>query len=245
MPVKPDDFDDANPTEIGSLSANPSAFSPRSRPSALSPPSDLVSGGSERIVHVAKTPTYWKIIIGSLMLATVICAAGWSKSAEDSARRLRFIQSDLEDAQNARDYFRQKLSEALAGSPLVISSVELTNTAEGNSDLGNGPTDDFEKDSIRYINFHLRGPNRFYRLQDLTGQIDVRFISPDGVLDRGSKSPPNFSFSVPIQAPGYEESWDVSSGWGSKDKSLFDRGRWQIEFFDRGKKIGDKSFTVH
>lgn len=244
MPIDPAEFDRANPTEISSPSSTPSVFSPRSRPSALNSQIDSVSD-SKHMVYVTRTPTYWKIIVGIVMLTTVICAVGWIKSAEDSARRLRFVQSDLEDAQNARDDFRRRLSETLAGSPLVISSVELTNTNYDGDDLGKGPTDDFDKDRIRYIFFRLRGPNRFYRLQDLTEQIDVRFISPDGILFRGSKSPQNSTTSVQIQAPEYAESWEMSQGWGNKDEGTFDRGHWHIEFFDRGKKIGDKSFTVH
>jgi hypothetical protein len=215
MPIDPLDFDASN-TPLGPSEPGIAATSDTPENAAPAPP---------------PLPSIWKKVAAFLAVASVICGIGWIKSAEDfaaSSTELRYLQ--------------HKFSKSLAAG--LISRIDLTNTADGARDLGNGPTDEFDADSIRYITYRLTGTNPFWGGEDFEGQIDIKFISPNGTIDRGHNSPPGFTFSLPVRIGADEKTWEAESSWGNKDKNHFAKGIWHIQFFYDGRLMANKPFTV-
>ena len=151
--------------------------------------------------------------------------------AESYLDKAAEIDPDLDGLKEAR----QALAELTAPRTISILDFRLFNAAEGGKRIGSD-SNSFPKDEIRYIYFELTYSNNTGR----EGSIGVKYIRPDGVVDRGKDSPAGLTLKFDAR-PGESEH---SSGWGNADESTYAPGTHRIEFWWKNKKLGEKTFFV-
>lgn len=84
-------------------------------------------------------------------------------------------------------------------------------------------------------------------LNSQKAQVDIKFITPYGI-STGSVSRRGYSYSCDVN---FERGYDYGirtyelSGWGSEKVGNWSPGKYKIEFYIKGKKIGSTSFTIY
>ena len=123
-------------------------------------------------------------------------------------------------------------------SPLRITALKLRNEMKDGTPLSDYGWS-FDRDEIQYITFYATLANT--TAQPQKGRMGVKFFKPDGTLMRGSKSPEGFTLE---QDANVINSASVTNGWGRSTGGSFELGRYRIEFWWNGKRIGQTLFTV-
>ena len=123
-------------------------------------------------------------------------------------------------------------------SPLRITALKLRNEMSDGTPLSDYGWS-FERDEIQYITFYATLANT--TAQPQKGRMSVKFIKPDGTLMQGSKSPNGFTFDQDVNVVN---SASVTNGWGRSTGGSYEPGRYRIEFWWDGKRIGQTLFTV-
>ena len=123
-------------------------------------------------------------------------------------------------------------------SPLRITALKLRNEMKDGTPLSDYGWS-FERDEIQYITFYATLANT--TAQPQKGRMSVKFIKPDGTLMQGSKSPNGFTFDQDVNVVN---SASVTNGWGRSTGGSYEPGRYRIEFWWDGKRIGQTLFTV-
>lgn len=129
-----------------------------------------------------------------------------------------------------------------ASGPLAVDDIVLQNTTYGGDSLG-PPTTSFTRREIRYIAFRATLRNNAVGLEGVSGKLGVKYIDPaDDVVGTDSSG---FTFQLPLAVSTNEETQAVTSSWGGDSGGIFRRtGRWRIEFWFNGRKVGEAPFTV-
>ncbi|MFB3132364.1 MAG: hypothetical protein ACE10K_07570, partial [Rhodothermales bacterium] len=81
-------------------------------------------------------------------------------------------------------------------------------------------------------------------IRSASGSLGIKFFKPNGTLNRGSSSPPNFSFVQQINLDSTRTE-NYSMGYGHATVGTYSTGHHRIEFWWQGVKIGETSFTVY
>ena len=123
-------------------------------------------------------------------------------------------------------------------SPLRITALKLRNEMKDGTPLSDYGWS-FDRDEIQYITFYATLANT--TAQPQKGRMGVKFFKPDGTLMQGSKSPEGFTFDQDVNVIN---SASATNGWGRSTGGSFELGRYRIEFWWNGKRIGQTLFTV-
>jgi len=174
---------------------------------------------------------------------------GWKIAAGVFAVALFISLVVLFNAQQQVEQLQQQETQRLGvvkQQPLAISQITLMNGTQDGHAIGNSPADEFDSGAVRFIFFHLTGPNQFFGAQDYSTTIYTKYVNPEGVLSSNPKvSPDGFTLSAKISMSSGNATWVGDSGWGSQSGGTFEKGVWRIQFFDAGKEfIAEKSFSI-
>lgn len=138
---------------------------------------------------------------------------------------------------------KQRQEAMIAQEPFTIRKIELRNES------AQGPlssvTDRFAGKDIRYIKFYLTLQNNAYAVKDFEGDLKVKYLDPDGILNVGPKSPDGYTLSNHFSMPSSMTTMQISGGWGDAQRGHFSIGRWRIEIWWEGRKMGETSFLVY
>ena len=123
-------------------------------------------------------------------------------------------------------------------SPLRITALKLRNEMKDGTPLSDYGWS-FDRDEIQYITFYATLANT--TAQPQKGRMGVKFFKPDGTLMRGSKSPEGVTLEQDVNVIN---SSSVTNGWGRSTGGSYEQGRYRIEFWWNGIRIGQTLFTV-
>jgi len=126
--------------------------------------------------------------------------------------------------------------------PLKVEGIVLRNVDENGNVLG-GPASSFARKDIRFILFEATLRNNAAGLYGVDGNLDVKYIDPKGKVDRAD--PEGFSLHKQLSVSSTYETVTRSGSLGSKAAGRFDTGRWRLELWFRGRKVGETNFTVY
>ena len=198
-------------------------------------------------VREVPTGSGWKTATGLLAALLVICLFGLFVVAGSQSK----VQSELnyerdkvssltskvdgltkenEEVNKKLDSEKKVRSTLAKSNPITLSDIKLTykHVSEG------GP--------VSFVDWSVTLQNNAVGLNLLEGKLKVKFIKPDGTLDRGSSSPLYFTQEKDISI---KERESVSSSWGCDQGGCWQQGSfYRIEFWWEGKKIGDKDFKL-
>jgi hypothetical protein len=94
----------------------------------------------------------------------------------------------------------------------------------------------FSRSSARYIYGEVYVENRLYNREDNPVKLDYKYYSPDGSLF-GETS---YEHTIP-----YTDEWYyIWQGWGWSDAGNWEPGRYRLEVWYAGKKVGENYFDI-
>lgn len=166
-----------------------------------------------------------KLAVVLLILAAVAGLGWWGYAARERSRA---------------EQRRQELIRT--NGPLAVESILLSNVNAKGNVLG-GPAVSFARKEIRYILFEAVLRNNAVGLYDFEGNLDVKYIDPKGKVDHADSQ--GFSLHKPLAIPSKYGTVTRSGSLGSDKAGEFDTGKWRIEFWFEGRKIGETNFTVY
>lgn len=120
-----------------------------------------------------------------------------------------------------------------------IGNIRIINRTRDGKVLNDWNTR-FPRSQIRYICFEGTASDESPRL--LSGEILVKYIQPNGYINRNSKiSPPGGTFTISF----HNVVGGINGGWGNDDVGNYDYGRHYIQFYWKEILVGEASFDVY
>jgi hypothetical protein len=193
-------------------------------------------------------------ILAAMTAAALLFGVSNYRRAEGLAQKAEALGQDKVSLQSAQEDLTKKLraSDDLQAArlvtankwPLLIGEISLScDCTDGNSRPGKA----FPDGKVKYLWFHLSGPNQFYGMKNYSTEIGVRYFKIDGaneILERNDRSLGNLSFSSNVFMSASASTWSANSGWGSDSGSYYNVGQYRIEFEHDGTEIGEAKFIV-
>jgi len=172
-----------------------------------------------------------------IFIAAVVFLVGLFKTI-DKVYSLNELVKEMESKFENEHNLRKRLME---DGPITVTQIKVRNELGGKviNDFGTR----FKKDKIRYIWFYATIENNCAEIKNIKGNLNVKYINPNGETKIGESSPPGFSYNILIDI---SDSQEVSDGWGhSEGGSYYYIGIYRIELWWEGKKIGETKFEVY
>lgn len=126
-----------------------------------------------------------------------------------------------------------------AGPPISVTELKLRNEDKEGNELSDYKIS-FDFDETRWISYYVRLVNNTG--ERLQGNLGVRYIQPDGKMKKSAKSPENYTFEQKID---FQQTLELTGGWGRETGGTYEPGRHRIEFWWAGKKIHQMTFAVN
>ncbi len=188
---------------------------------AYAPPSVITSPTQPEL----KKGAGGKLAVAVLLLAAVAGLGWWGYVARE---------------RSLKEQRQREMVEAYG--PVTAESVVVRNVDEDGKILS-GTRTSFARKEIRYVLFEATLRNNAPGLQGVEGDLDVKYINPKGSVDSADSE--GFTLHKPLSISQEYETVKRSGSWGKKSGGIFDVGRWRIELWFKGRKIGETNFTVY
>lgn len=166
-----------------------------------------------------------KLAVALILLAAFAGLGWWGYAARE---------------RSVREQQQRELIETYG--PLTVESVVLKNIDIKGNVLG-GPTTTFARKDVRYVFFEAVIRNNAVGLYDFDGALDVKYINPSGKVENVDSQ--GFSLHRPLTVSSASRVVPQSGSLGNQKAGELVAGKWQIEFWFRGRKIGGANFTVY
>ncbi|MDR3118129.1 MAG: hypothetical protein LBU44_01690 [Mediterranea sp.] len=119
----------------------------------------------------------------------------------------------------------------------IILDSTITHTDKDGKSLP--ITNPFIRGDVRYIGLNLK----IESFGNQSVQFDLKYVKPNGTLERGSSSPDSFTFSTNKMINSNSTIISLS-GWGNNEKGTYEVGMHHIEVWADNCMIYRKSFVV-
>jgi hypothetical protein len=96
----------------------------------------------------------------------------------------------------------------------------------------------FPQLSTRFVNADIIFKNNYYKIEDKTVQITVKYFKPDGTLRGDMKKDVKVGKDIDIATYDY-------LGWGWKNPGKWLKGIYKVEIYFDGKFVGESKFEVY
>lgn len=180
-----------------------------------------------------------KVIMVSLAVGIIILIVTWGAffyKTTNLEEQLSFLHELYEEKQQEASALNKTIEKYAKESPIIVKGINVKNKGEkyGGKIYSAKST---------YIIPQLE----CLILKSQKAQVDIKFITPYGV-STGSVSKGGYSYSDDVN---FERDYDYNirayelSGWGGEKVGHWPPGKYKIEFYIKGKKIGSTSFTVY
>ncbi len=124
--------------------------------------------------------------------------------------------------------------------PLQITDIRMRNETKDDVALSEFTTV-YNQKELQYLTFYIDLKNTSSIVQK--GQLGIKYIAPGNQLLKNSKSVDGFTLTANLEIKGDTDTY--SNGWGRAEGGSFEPGRYLIEFWWKGKRIGTTAFTVN
>lgn len=94
----------------------------------------------------------------------------------------------------------------------------------------------FPSSSSRYIYTELSIDNHYWNVQDNPLNFKLKYLYPDGSVFG--------EVDVPYNVPSSWETAEIWSGWGWSDPGYWTSGKYRVEVWHGGSKLGENSFEI-
>lgn len=138
------------------------------------------------------------------------------------------------------EYYEEHSGEISSAVPFRISSVSVANTEQDGSLISAYGSKIYSYKS-KYIT-----PKIYADVQTAgTYDLYVKFYTPAGLSTaRDGSSPAGYSYKAPVTMSGGIHSYTFN-GWGGNDAGHWKAGEYRFEFYYKGERVGQTTFTIH
>ncbi|HKV41895.1 MAG TPA: serine/threonine-protein kinase [Blastocatellia bacterium] len=203
---------------------------------------------------VKRRSVLWIVATVILLIATAATAAGWYTASSRFTDERQQMASRVESLTTERNDFKSKLKtktdsendleKNYPSRQLRITDVDLSNQTRNGQPLGSALDSllkRFHSTDIRYIGFSLSVENNWVNLQDLKGELGVKYFA-NGSLMTSSEGHNGYTFTQPVSVADKDK---VTGSLGNASQSIYSAGTYRIEFYWNGTKVYEASFEVY
>lgn len=125
--------------------------------------------------------------------------------------------------------------------PFVVKNINFKNTDYENNLIDNYSSS-FQYNKVKYICPRIN----ITSLSSKTLYIDLelKYIKPNGGLERGNSSPRNYTTKVNVKISKDTKNLNISC-WGSKQGGVYPIGQNKVEIYYKGNLLGTGSFQIY
>lgn len=156
--------------------------------------------------------------------------------------------NDLEDKiQVCRTEIRRQEAEARQQKEGEAKAwMEIKDVVFGNGDQRGNMLSSFgdplRVDKMRYLTVKILYDGIASESKSI--RLNVKILSPDGLLKTGSSSSSGFTYSSECSIKPGKEQTLILPGWGSEAGDSFNSGLHRFELYYKGKKVYEKDFNI-
>ena len=146
------------------------------------------------------------------------------------------LKDQMESALNEKDRI---ISVAADAYPIVIRDMSFSNRKQGGDVISK-----YNEKIYSYKTQFIDSKLDYYGMTDGYINLDVKFITPNETLSKGSSSPKGYSFSQGVYVYKGYNSVSLNS-WGGSKSGHWSKGTYRYEVWCDGRVLYVKYFTVH
>lgn len=193
----------------------------------------------------------WPVVSLVLLIGVIICLIGWlnANSRADSLDsqywseryekdRLTEEKTKLESQLENEKKIRNQLAEKW---PVSVLQLRVRNE-DGEGNVIDDFSESFTGSNVKYIFFYTELQNNWSGIKNLSGNLNARYIRPDGSTLYISTSQAPYSLVMPVEI---EDKKAIGYGIGNKDGGVYTAGWHYIQLWWEGEKIGETRFYIY
>ncbi len=152
----------------------------------------------------------------------------------------RDIESKTKSLRNKESLHQKEMDKIRKKVPLLITGVKIGNIdGKGNTETGFGGT--IYSSSSMYITPRLE----VYGLKNYTAALDIKLYTAYGMMQQGTSSPIDATYSDTIRVKKGEYGTYTLSGCGSSRRGNWSSGQYRLEIWNKDICLSKHNFTIN